>query len=61
MRNQKSVGELEWIPVNAPNPNLPNFFRTSSVELMFESPLELENAWSSISEEVLSNVNALAR
>lgn len=49
-----SVGELEHIPILAPDPNSTNFFRTDNIELMFESPRELENAWAKISSEVFS-------
>jgi len=49
-----SVGELEHIPIGAPDPNSTNFFRTDNIELMFESPKELENAWTKISSEVFS-------
>lgn len=49
-----SVGELEHIPILAPDPNSTNFFRTDNIELMFESPKELENAWTKISSEVFS-------
>ena len=47
-----SVGELEHIPIGAPNANSTNFFRTDNIELMFESPKDLEMAWAKISSEV---------
>jgi len=49
-----SVGELEHIPIGAPNVNSTNFFRTDNIELMFESPKDLEMAWAKISSEVFS-------
>lgn len=49
-----SVGELEHIPADAPDADSTNFFRTDSIELMFESPKELETAWAKISSEVFS-------
>lgn len=48
-----SVGELEFLPTNAPTADSTNFYRVSSVELMFETMLDLETAWNSISGEVL--------
>jgi hypothetical protein len=49
-----SVGELEHLPIDAPAADSTNFFRTDSIELMFESPKDLENAWAKISSEVFS-------
>lgn len=48
-----SVAELEFLPAGAPTPDSTNFYRTSVIELMFESLNELEGAWSTISGEVL--------
>ena len=48
-----SVAELEFLPVGAPTPESTNFYRTSTVELMFETPIELEESWQKISAEVL--------
>jgi len=53
-----SVGELEYLPIASPDPNATNFFRTNSIELMFESPKELEDAWIKISTAVLSLAEA---
>lgn len=49
-----SVGELEWIPANHPDPSGTSFFRTDTIELMFESKKELEDSWRKISSEVFS-------
>lgn len=53
-----SVGELEFLPVNAPSPESTNFYRTSAVELMFETLNDLEVAWNKISSEVLALAEA---
>lgn len=53
-----SVGELEFLSVNEPNELYSNFYRTNQIELMFETPQELEKAWESISSEVRSLVEA---
>lgn len=47
-----SVGELEWLPVGEPDPNSSNFYRSDTVELMFESARELEAGWKKISRQV---------
>lgn len=47
-----SVGEMEWIPSGAPDLDGVNFFRTDSLELMFESKKDLEDSWGKISSEV---------
>jgi hypothetical protein len=49
-----SVGEMEWIPINDPDPNESNFFRIDSIELMFESKKDLEDSWKKISSEVFT-------
>jgi hypothetical protein len=51
-----SVGEIELIPEDNPDENGTNFFRTNSIELMFQSAKELEDAWTKIK----SDVSALA-
>jgi hypothetical protein len=53
-----SVGELEFLSVNEPNDLYNNFYRTNQIELMFETPQDLEKAWESISSEVRSLVEA---
>jgi hypothetical protein len=53
-----SVGELEFLSINEPNELYSNFYRTNQIELMFETPQELEKAWESISSEVRSLVEA---
>ena len=53
-----SVGELEFLSINDPNELYSNFYRTNQIELMFETPQELEKAWESISSEVRSLVEA---
>lgn len=53
-----SVDELESIPPNAPDPDGSNFFRVSSLEMVFKSPQDLDNAWSVISQDVLSLATA---
>ena len=53
-----SVGELELLSINDPNELYSNFYRTNQIELMFETPQELEKAWESISSEVRSLVEA---
>jgi hypothetical protein len=53
-----SVGELEFLSVNEPNELYSNFYRTDQIELMFETPQELESAWESISSEVRALVEA---
>lgn len=53
-----SVGELEILSVNSPNSVHNNFYRTNYIELMFETPQELESAWRSISLEVRDLIEA---
>jgi hypothetical protein len=53
-----SVGELEMLSVNSPNSIYNNFYRTNYIELMFETPQELESAWKSISSEVRDLIEA---
>ncbi len=53
-----SVGELEILSVNSPNSVYNNFYRTNYIELMFETPQELEAAWTSISAEVRDLIEA---
>lgn len=53
-----SVGELETLSVNDPNQLYSNFYRCQEIELMFETPQDLESAWQSISSEVRSLVEA---
>lgn len=53
-----SVGELAFLPIGAPSLDSTNFFRVSSVEMMFETPKDLETAWQKISAEVLALAEA---
>lgn len=54
-----SVGELDLIPEDEPAEHGTNFFRTDSIELMFESLEELEEGWEKIKFDVaaLSKAN----
>jgi len=54
-----SVGELDLIPEDAPDPEGTNFFRTDEIELMFESLSDLEEGWEKIKYDVaaLSKAN----
>jgi hypothetical protein len=47
-----SVAELELLPEDAPEEDGTNFFRTNSIELIFETPEELEEAWKKIRYDV---------
>jgi hypothetical protein len=53
-----SVGELEWIPEDAPVKNGTNFYRTNSIELVFESREDLESGWKKIKADVYALAKA---
>ena len=47
-----SVAEMEFIPEDAPDVNNTNFYRTDKVDLVFETPKELEDGYQKIRFEV---------
>ena len=53
-----SVAEIEDLPEDDPDPDGTNFFRTNVIELMFDHPDVLEEAWEKIRFDVAALVRA---